>query len=45
MAHVDTGDLVSITDANRAGLSALVRAAESGREQVSWFGTTSQSPR
>ena len=34
MAIVDTADLVSITDASRAGVSALVRAAEAGHEQV-----------
>ncbi|HZS02828.1 MAG TPA: type II toxin-antitoxin system prevent-host-death family antitoxin [Chloroflexota bacterium] len=34
MARVDTSDLISITEANKVGLSALVRAAEAGREQV-----------
>jgi prevent-host-death family protein len=34
MAIVDTADLVSITDASKAGLSALVRAAEEGHEQI-----------
>lgn len=34
MALVDTADLVSITDASKAGVSALVRAAEEGHEQV-----------
>lgn len=34
MAIVDTADLVSITDASKAGVSALVRAAEEGHEQI-----------
>src|SRR4051812_16753243 len=34
MALVDTADLVSISDANKLGISALVRAAETGHEQV-----------
>lgn len=34
MAMVDTADLISMTDAGRAGVSALARAAEEGREQI-----------
>lgn len=34
MATVDTGDLISISDASKLGVSALVRQAEAGREQV-----------
>ena len=34
MAIVDTADLVSITDASKAGVSALVRAAEEGHDQI-----------
>ena len=34
MAIVDTADLISITDASKLGVSALVRAAEEGHEQV-----------
>ncbi len=34
MAIVETTNLISITDASRAGVSALVRAAEEGREQI-----------
>jgi antitoxin (DNA-binding transcriptional repressor) of toxin-antitoxin stability system len=34
MAIVDTADLASITDASKAGVSVLVRAAEEGHEQV-----------
>lgn len=32
--NVDTRDLISITDANRKGVSGLVADAESGRAQV-----------
>ncbi|HTE84126.1 MAG TPA: type II toxin-antitoxin system prevent-host-death family antitoxin [Dehalococcoidia bacterium] len=34
MALVDTADLISISDANKLGVSGLVRQAEAGREQV-----------
>ncbi len=34
MALVDTADLISISDASKIGLSALVREAEAGHEQV-----------
>jgi prevent-host-death family protein len=34
MAFIDTADLISITDASRLGISALIREAESGHEQV-----------
>ena len=34
MALVDTADLISISDATKRGVSALVRAAEAGHEQV-----------
>ena len=34
MVRVDTRDLISITDATKRGVSALVREAEGGREQV-----------
>lgn len=34
MAIVDTADLVSITDASKVGVSALVRAAADGHDQV-----------
>jgi prevent-host-death family protein len=34
MTLVDTADLISITDAARLGISALVREAEAGHEQV-----------
>lgn len=34
MAIIDTADLISITDASRAEVSALVRAAEEGHEQI-----------
>lgn len=34
MAIVDTADLISISDANRLGISGLMREAEAGREQV-----------
>ncbi|MBA3413698.1 MAG: type II toxin-antitoxin system Phd/YefM family antitoxin [Chloroflexia bacterium] len=34
MAIVDTADLISITDASKAGVSALIRAAEEGNDQI-----------
>lgn len=34
MALVDTSDLISISEANKLGVSGLVRAAEEGREHV-----------
>ncbi|MBA2451102.1 MAG: type II toxin-antitoxin system Phd/YefM family antitoxin [Chloroflexi bacterium] len=34
MAMVDTADLISISDASRLGVSALIREAEAGHEQV-----------
>lgn len=34
MALVDTSDLLSISDANKLGVSGLVREAERGREHV-----------
>lgn len=34
MALVDTADLISISDANRLGISALVREAAAGHERV-----------
>lgn len=34
MALVDTADLISISEANKRGVSALVREAEAGHEQV-----------
>ncbi|HVC34054.1 MAG TPA: type II toxin-antitoxin system Phd/YefM family antitoxin [Chloroflexota bacterium] len=34
MALVDTADLISISDANKLGVSALIRAAETGHDQV-----------
>lgn len=34
MALVDTADLISISEANKLGVSGLVRQAEAGREQV-----------
>jgi prevent-host-death family protein len=34
LALIDTADLVSISDANRLGVSALIRQAEAGRDQV-----------
>lgn len=34
MAIVDTADLISISDANKLGVSRLVRHAEEGHEQV-----------
>jgi prevent-host-death family protein len=34
MATVETEDLISISEANRLGVSALIREAEEGRERV-----------
>jgi prevent-host-death family protein len=34
MAVVDTADLISISEATKRGVSALVREAEAGHEQV-----------
>ncbi len=34
MALVDTDDLVSISEANKLGVSALIRAAEAGHDRV-----------
>ncbi|MGH2531685.1 MAG: type II toxin-antitoxin system Phd/YefM family antitoxin [Thermomicrobiales bacterium] len=34
MVHVDTADLISISEANKLGISGLVREAEAGREQI-----------
>ena len=34
MAKVDTDDLISISEANRLGVSGLIREAEEGRERV-----------
>lgn len=34
MAVVNTTDLISISDASKLGISAIIRAAEAGREQV-----------
>ncbi len=34
MAIIDTSELISISDANKLGVSALVREAEAGRERV-----------
>lgn len=34
MAIVDTADLISISEANKIGISALIREAEAGHEQV-----------
>lgn len=34
MARVDTSDLVSITDANKIGISALIREAKAGHDPV-----------
>jgi prevent-host-death family protein len=34
MAIIDTADLISISEANRLGVSGLVREAEAGHEQV-----------
>src|SRR6266508_6575630 len=34
MARVDTADLISISEANKLGISALIREAEAGHEQI-----------
>ena len=34
MALVETDDFISISDANRLGVSALIREAEEGRQQL-----------
>jgi prevent-host-death family protein len=34
MALIDTADLISISEANKLGVSGLVREAEAGHEQV-----------
>jgi prevent-host-death family protein len=34
MALVDTDDLISISDANKLGVSALVREAEEGHDKI-----------
>ena len=34
MAVLDTDDLISVTEANRVGLSGLIKDAESGRKRV-----------
>ena len=34
MAAIDTEDLISVTEANRLGLSALIRDAEQGRTRI-----------
>ena len=34
MALIDSGDLISISEANKLGVSALIRQAEAGHEQV-----------
>jgi prevent-host-death family protein len=34
MARVDTADLISISEANKLGISGLVKEAEQGREQI-----------
>lgn len=34
MALVDTADLISISEANKLGVSGLIRGAEEGHEQV-----------
>ena len=34
MANIDTDSLLSISDANRMGVSALIRAAEEGETRV-----------
>ena len=34
MAKVETDDLISISDANRLGVSALIREAEEGRQRL-----------
>jgi prevent-host-death family protein len=34
LTRIDTRDLISISEANRLGVSGLVREAESGHEQI-----------
>ena len=34
MPKVDTADLISVTDASKMGVSALVRDAEAGRDHI-----------
>ncbi len=34
MPRIDTDDLISISDANKLGISALIREAEAGHERV-----------
>lgn len=34
MPVIDTADLISVSDANKKGVSGLIREAEMGREQV-----------
>jgi antitoxin (DNA-binding transcriptional repressor) of toxin-antitoxin stability system len=34
MARIDTSDLISISDANKMGISSLVHDAERGREHI-----------
>ena len=34
MAVIDTADLISISEASKLGISALIREAEEGRERV-----------
>jgi prevent-host-death family protein len=34
MALIETDDLISISDANRLGVSALIREAEEGRQRL-----------
>jgi prevent-host-death family protein len=34
MAKIETDDLISISDANRLGVSALIREAEEGRQRL-----------
>jgi prevent-host-death family protein len=34
VVQIETADLISITEANKLGISALVREAESGRDKV-----------
>ena len=34
MAHVETEDLISISDANKLGVSGLVREAEEGHDRI-----------
>jgi antitoxin (DNA-binding transcriptional repressor) of toxin-antitoxin stability system len=34
MPRINTGDLISVSDANRIGVSSLVREAEEGRDRI-----------